>query len=58
VAYTDIQNVYNFQADAPPVYIVDRSIPPAGNPAKYTLKQLTGTSGGTILPTIGIIVQF
>jgi hypothetical protein len=58
VAYMDIQNVYNFKSDAVPTYLVDEAIAPAGNPAKYTLKVLPRTGGGTILPTVGVIVQF
>ena len=58
VLYTDIQNIYNFKADQPPTYVVDYSVPVSGTPEKYTLKKLGGTGGGTILPTVGIIVQF
>jgi len=58
MAYVDIQNVYNLKADSPPIYIVDATVPIIQNPDRYTLKKLNNTSGGTILPTIGIIVQF
>jgi hypothetical protein len=58
MAYVDIQNVYNLKADSPPIYIVDATVPIIPNPDRYTLKKLNSTSGGTILPTIGIIVQF
>jgi hypothetical protein len=58
MAYVDIQNLYNLKADSPPIYIVDETIPVRTNPDRYTLKKLNQTSGGTILPTIGIIVQF
>ena len=58
IAYIDIQNVYNFQADATPVYVVNQSIPITPNPDRYTLKELSNSGGGTILPTIGVIVQF
>ncbi len=56
IAYVDIQNIYNFKADRPPIYVVDNSIPPVDN--RYTLKKLNTTGGGTILPTIGIIAQW
>jgi hypothetical protein len=58
MGYIDIQNVYNLKADSPPIYIIDASVPVRSNPNRYTLKKLDQTSGGTILPTIGIIVQF
>jgi hypothetical protein len=56
--YLDVQNVYDYKSDAAPAYIVDNSVPVSGNPPRYTLKKLDQTSGGTILPTIGAIVQF
>jgi hypothetical protein len=58
MAYVDIQNVYNYKADSPPVYVVDYSVPVKPNPDRYTLKKLEGSGGGTIIPTVGIIVQF
>lgn len=60
--YLDIQNVYNFQSDSPPVYILERDqngeplIDP-NDPDKYLLKELSLQSG-TILPTIGVIIEF
>lgn len=58
ISYIDIQNIYNFKADAPPVFLKDETAPIIPNPDRYTLKELPRTSGGTILPTIGIIVMF
>ncbi len=63
IAYMDVQNVYNFQADAVPVYLLERgadgnAIVNAGPPASYQLKELARSGGGTVLPTIGIIVEF
>ncbi len=60
--YLDIQNVYNFKADSPPVYILERDqdgvpLTDPGNPDKYLLKKLA-LQNGTILPSIGIIVEF
>jgi hypothetical protein len=64
--YLDIQNILNYKADSPPnIYRVEDE---NGNPVilnpedpyadqMYELKQLTN-SAGTILPTIGIIVEF
>jgi hypothetical protein len=60
--YTDVQNVYNHQADQPAMLV--RETTPDGTPVtnpsdplKYSLKYLSGTSG-TVLPTIGIIIEF
>jgi hypothetical protein len=58
ITYMDIQNVYNFKAPSSPTYIVDPNVPVNPSPDRYTLKKLETTSGGTILPTVGIIVQF
>ena len=60
--YLDIQNVYNFNADSPPVYVLDTDengmprIDPL-NPDRYVLNQLV-LQNGTILPTVGIIIEF
>lgn len=60
--YVDVQNLYNFQATQPANYILQRN--PDGSPAidpendqKYLLKRLENTTG-TVLPTIGIMVEF
>jgi len=64
--YLDIQNVYNFKAAGQNFLI--RETDDAGNPIivnptdpveqqKYSLKYLNNTSG-TVLPTLGIIVEF
>lgn len=59
--YMDIQNLYNFQADQQRILLLDGT--DVVNPTdpiseqKYALKEL-GTLAGTVLPTIGIIVQF
>ncbi|MEE4114860.1 MAG: TonB-dependent receptor [Marinilabiliaceae bacterium] len=61
--YVDIQNLYNFQADQPPI-IVRETDPVTGvtltdptDPDRYVLKSISGT-GGTVLPTIGVIIEF
>lgn len=60
--YADIQNVYGFKADQPPILIRESDINKVpvtdpSNPLKYSLKYITNTSG-TVLPTIGIIMEF
>jgi len=60
--YADIQNIYGFKADQPPILIRESDInklpvTDPSNPLKYSLKYITGTSG-TVLPTIGIILEF
>ena len=60
--YLDVQNAYNFKADSPPVYILDRDvngIPLTDplNPDRYVLKKLS-PEFGTVLPSIGIIIEF
>ncbi len=57
--YIDIQNLYNFKADQQKVLTIDETVPQP-NPLdeqRYLLKELDLT-GGTVLPTIGIIVEF
>jgi outer membrane receptor for ferrienterochelin and colicin len=60
--YADIQNLYNFKADQPSNLILTRDasgfpITDPENPERYVLKSVSSTSG-TVLPTIGVIVQF
>ncbi|NVO20354.1 MAG: TonB-dependent receptor [Bacteroidetes bacterium] len=59
--YLDIQNVYNFKADGAPNLVLQRDL--NGNPvinpedaSRYEVKYLKNVSG-TVLPTIGIIVE-
>jgi outer membrane receptor for Fe3+-dicitrate len=58
--YTDIQNLYNFRSEMPPIYTnLDRNGNPVSNPTdpnRYQLRVIE-TFGGTILPTVGIIVK-
>jgi outer membrane receptor protein involved in Fe transport len=62
--YADVQNIYNFQSESPPIY---SNLDANGNPdiinpnapyedQLYQLRQLDNVSG-TILPSIGIIVE-
>jgi hypothetical protein len=60
--YADVQNVYNHKADQPDILIRDSDI--NGNsvtdplyPEKYKLKFLD-SEAGTVLPTVGVIIEF
>ncbi len=60
--YADVQNVYNFKADQPPILVRetdDNNVPliDPGNPDKYLLKYIEGGTGN-VLPTIGVIIEF
>ena len=62
--YVDVQNVYNFKSDQQPLLTLDENADPLIlNPEdpieqqRYNLKELSIT-GGTVLPTLGIIIQF
>jgi hypothetical protein len=60
--YVDIQNIYNFQAEQAPILVSVRDS--SGNilvqpddPTRYQLK-LIDNPAGTLLPSVGIIVEF
>ncbi|HPG33772.1 MAG TPA: TonB-dependent receptor [Lentimicrobium sp.] len=60
--YIDIQNFYNFKQNGPPNLITQtdefgNSLINQEDPSRYLLKEVVNTSG-TVLPTIGIIVEF
>lgn len=60
--YADVQNVYNHQADQPPILIQEKDangvpLTDPSDPNKYVLKYIDGDAG-TVLPTVGIIVEF
>jgi len=60
--YVDIQNILNSKAAQPPILIreTDSNGIPLTDPvdtSRYQLKYISGTSG-TVLPTVGIIVEF
>jgi hypothetical protein len=59
--YMDVQNVYAFQNESSPIYTnLDTNGAPvtdAGDPSRYVLRQIPNF-GGTVLPTIGIMVKF
>lgn len=58
--YTDIQNIYNFQSESAPIYTnlgTNGEIQiNAQDPTRYDLREVK-VVGGTILPTIGIIIK-
>ncbi|QKG80439.1 TonB-dependent receptor [Tenuifilum thalassicum] len=61
--YVDVQNVYNFQGDRPPLYTTaadanGAALVDPNDPTRYQLKRIEGSGGGTVLPTIGVIVEF
>jgi hypothetical protein len=59
--YVDVQNAYNFKSDQQKVLV--KASPDIVNPGdlpvlqQYELKELD-ISGGTVLPTIGVIIEF
>ncbi|HEX2936785.1 MAG TPA: TonB-dependent receptor [Bacteroidales bacterium] len=60
--YVDIQNVYNFKSDEQAPLVRETSsdgipLPPSGTPQRYSLKTLSVDGSGTILPTIGAIID-
>ena len=60
--YADIQNVYDFKAEQPPLLIRESDsngnpVTDPVNPLKYSLKYINNNTG-TVLPTIGIIIEF
>jgi hypothetical protein len=60
--YLDIQNVYGHKVDGQPFIVADKDangvpITDPNDPSKYQLKELPNVSG-TILPTIGVIIDF
>jgi len=60
--YLDIQNAYNFKADLPP-YLVQQSdanghpLTDPNDSSRYLLKTIAATSG-TVLPSVGIMIEF
>lgn len=61
--YVDIQNLYNFKSDEPDKLITQTDqngnvlIDP-DDPTRYDLKRIESDGSGTVLPSLGIIVQF
>lgn len=61
MVYLDIQNLYNYQAKGPDNYVREKdeqgNFITIDNGTKYVLKPIENLSG-TVLPTIGIMVEF
>lgn len=60
--YFDVQNAYNYKAEEQPAIILvtdeqGNKLTVEGDPSRYQLKEIAGEAG-TLLPTIGIIVEF
>ncbi|HLN21249.1 MAG TPA: TonB-dependent receptor [Bacteroidales bacterium] len=60
--YADVQNVYNHKADQPALLVRETGADKApltdtSDPSRYKLKFID-SEGATVLPTIGIIVEF
>ncbi len=60
--YIDIQNAYNFKSETQNIYVntdtegniqIDQN-----DPSKYLLRQIISDGSGTIVPTLGIIIEF
>jgi hypothetical protein len=61
--YVDIQNIYNFKSDEQDKYIPQSDnngnfIIDPDNPDRYLMKNIVSDGSGTILPSLGIIIQF
>lgn len=61
--YVDVQNVYNFKSDEPDKYIPQTDVNgnyiiDPENSNKYLMKTIVSDGAGTILPSLGIIIQF
>jgi len=59
--YFDIQNLYNFQADQADFVVREKDANGdyllTNNGTEYVLKTIPSTSG-TVLPTIGLMIEF
>jgi outer membrane receptor protein involved in Fe transport len=60
--YADVQNIYNHKADQPAILIREQDangipLTDPENPLRYIPRYINGSSG-TVLPTIGIMVEF
>lgn len=61
--YVDIQNLYNYKAYGADIlmpetdlngnYVIDPN-----NPNRYKMKSYRNDIGGTIIPTLGVIIEF
>jgi len=60
--YADVQNLYNHQSDQPAILLRESDqngvpVTDPSDPSRYSMKFIEGSSG-TVLPSIGIIVEF
>lgn len=60
--YFDLQNVYNFAPDEAPILVVERDsngepLVDPNDSSRYQTKFLDGSSG-TVLPTLGVIIEY
>jgi hypothetical protein len=59
--YVDVQNVYAYQNESSPIYtnldVSGTPVTDSGDPNRYVLRQIPNF-GGTVLPTLGIMVKF
>jgi hypothetical protein len=60
--YADIQNAYGFKSDEQDPLVRETGtdgayLPATGDLARYPLKTLKSEGGGTVLPTVGLIVE-
>lgn len=63
ILYADIQNIYNYNAIGPDIPVPQETADgmPVRDPAKegyYKIKYIKNDIGGTVLPSIGIIIDF
>ncbi len=63
ILYLDVQNVYNFKSDEPdrlsPVRDENgRPVIDPGNEQRYLMQIIRSGGQGTVLPTVGIIIEF
>ncbi|HKL08997.1 MAG TPA: TonB-dependent receptor, partial [Bacteroidales bacterium] len=61
--YVDVQNLYNFKSDEPDKLITQTDqngnvLLDPDDPSRYDLKRIESDGSGTVLPSLGIIVQF
>ncbi|MFW5656660.1 MAG: TonB-dependent receptor [Bacteroidota bacterium] len=65
--YVDVQNIYNFKADEPDIFVREAlfQVEPVENDPyidgngieRYQMRRIQSEGSGTVLPTIGIIVE-
>lgn len=64
--YIDVQNIYNFQSESAPYLVRESFVDPTindiytdgGGIERYQLETIDNATSGTILPSVGVIVEF